>query len=679
MKALRRNWPMALVIIATVAAYANALANGFAYDDVFIVRQNPHVHTLSDLRGIWLTPYWPMFGTELGLWRPLAIFGYAVQWAIAGDAPWFFHMVNILLHAGVSVLVWALVRRLTKSTAAALLGGLLFAVHPVHTEVVANVVGQAELIAAGATLLACIVHISRPDGVSVPWGRRVLLVLLFLAGLLAKESAIVLPGLLVALDFVQRRVRPERRSFITYVRAMGMPVFLLASATVLYFAYRVDVLGSIGGVDAAPNLGFLRQEHRVLVAFRGWIEYFRLLVLPLDLSADYSPGVILPVEGWTPMVALGAAVFVGIGILAVLTPWFPRAGLPAAWLMVTALPTSNLLVPIGVIVAERLLYAPSVALSIAVAFLWERMELASVPSRSRRIAWAFAGVVLVLMAVRSFVRNPDWKSTEAVQAAIARDHPESYRSQWYNGYLAFQQRQIEIGSGYLFLAERIWPHDPELLNEIGFTLISRGQFDSAVAYLERSREITRWIPRTQIILAQAYIGSGRHHDALETIGDAIDLGAELELAYPLMAQSFEALGRLDLAVAGWNASVRSTGGGFWNYWSRLARARARAGDRAGALAAADSALARVPAGDSPVQDLLVQLRDEIRDGCYDGGGGTVVAGCEDPIGQWKLLAPLLLNPPRENATQSQNATPGRVEASPTPIGPSPSTIQEPTG
>jgi hypothetical protein len=444
---IRRYGPIALVLLAAAAVYANALANGFALDDVYIVKQNPRVHALGDLRSIWLKPYWPFFGRELGLWRPMAIFGYALQWAVMGDKPWFFHSVNILLHTGVSLLGFLLLRRLTQSTPAALLGALVFAVHPVHTEVVANVVGQAELIAAFTTLGACLLFITRPDGQSISWGRRVALLVLFLAGVLAKESAIVLPGLLVALDFATGRVRAERSSLVSYTRALAMPAFLFAAVSVLYFSYRVGVLGSIGGVDAAPNLGFLREQHRVLISFRGWIEYFRLLVLPADLSSDYSPGVILPVDGWTPMVALGAAVLAGIALIAALTPRFPRAGLPAAWLLITALPTSNLLVPIGVVVAERLLYTPSFALSIALAFLWKTLEGAGAPVRTRRFAAALAGIVIALMVARTVIRNPDWDSTETVFSALVRDHPESYRSQWRNATHAYMARQIEIGDG----------------------------------------------------------------------------------------------------------------------------------------------------------------------------------------------------------------------------------------
>lgn len=131
--------------LAAAAVYLNSLANGFALDDVHIIEVNRRVHELDSWREIWLTPYWPTFGTQLGLWRPLAIFGFALQWAAGGGDALTFHVTSVALHVLVTSLCFLLLERLTTATAA-FAGALLFAVHPLHTEAVANIVGQSELI-----------------------------------------------------------------------------------------------------------------------------------------------------------------------------------------------------------------------------------------------------------------------------------------------------------------------------------------------------------------------------------------------------------------------------------------------------------------------------------------------------------------------------------------------------
>src|SRR5690606_19702094 len=285
----------AALLIAAVAglAYANALWNGFALDDTAIIQHNARVHDLRALADIWFTPYWPSYGEQLGLYRPLAIFGYALQWAAGDGAAWVFHAVNLVLHALVSVLVFAFTLKLLPTLGAAndevlaptqaqrlgaLLGGLIFALHPVHTEAVANIVGQAELIAAATTLGACILHATRPAaGLSL---RQLLAIAtLFALGMLAKESAIVLPALLVAIDAAQGRWRYDR-TLLRYGRGMALPLVLLAAVAIGYLALRIQVIGSIGGVHAAPNLPFLREEYRTFVALRAWPEYVRLLAWP---------------------------------------------------------------------------------------------------------------------------------------------------------------------------------------------------------------------------------------------------------------------------------------------------------------------------------------------------------------------------------------------------------------
>src|SRR5215218_1383309 len=164
--AARRRPPLALLAaVALLAAlvYANALKNGVAFDDEYIVLRNPAVRGFGNLHELLLGAYWPQ---SAELWRPVTLVSFALDWALAGPSMAWMHGVNVLLHAATAVLVALLVWRLRGGEVAAACAGAVFAVHPVHVEAVANLVGRAEVLCALAVLLACHLHLSR--GVRAP-------------------------------------------------------------------------------------------------------------------------------------------------------------------------------------------------------------------------------------------------------------------------------------------------------------------------------------------------------------------------------------------------------------------------------------------------------------------------------------------------------------------------------
>ncbi|MCI0432386.1 MAG: hypothetical protein L0271_01870 [Gemmatimonadetes bacterium] len=640
------------VFAASVVTYTSALGNGFAVDDDFVIAGNSRVHQLVDQAAIWSTPYWPTYGEQLGLYRPLAIFAYALQWAAGDGAPWVFHACSILLHAAVALLVLVLLRRFTGGPAA-LAGALLFAVHPVHTEVVANAVGQAELLAALAVLGACLLVVSRPPGATIGAGRVAGLATLFALALLAKENVIILPALLIATDLAQRRPATGR-AWWAWARAWTPPVAMLGIVAAAYVALRYHVLGSLAGSDAAPWLPFLREDGRIFSALRVWPEYLRLMLFPVDLAADYSPAVILPADGFSPMVALGALIVVLVTLLALLTPQRPAVGLPSAWFLIAVLPVSNLLFPIGVLMAERLLYLPSVALAIGASFLWQRSVAVS-SAGARRVAAAAAAAVLALMGARAFVRNPDWKDSAAYYAALLRDHPESYRAQWGEAARRLSHGDRAGALESMSLAHRLWPHDAQLLGELALLHIWGHAYTLAVPLLEQSSRLNDQLPRTWLNLAYVYVGVGRPEDARAAAARAEAFGVNRAETRALTAQAHELSGEWDEAAAAWRESVAEERGRSWTYWSAYARVLARAGRNNEALAAADSARALAP----PESGALVEsLRGAIASGCYaDRGGsgddaglnasgaGALASTCTDPLADWAIVTSVNALPP----------------------------------
>jgi protein O-mannosyl-transferase len=448
-----RNAALAAAFLATVV-HLHALANGFAYDDVVLILGDPRVHSLRDAAGFLVGGYWA--DPDLGLYRPLTSISFALNYAVAGPQPAAFHAVNILLHAAAAALVFVLlIQRLPRLAAFA--GAAVFAVHPVHVEAVANVVGRGELLAAIFLLSACILWMRRDSrmhaaSLGVP--------LLFLFGLFAKESVVVLPALLLLLDAAAGRLR--MRDIGSYARrnaavAAGL-VFVIGS----YAALRAIALPVLTPTRLDPALAVAAPgTERLLTALQAWPQFARLLFLPVTLLADYGPGVITPADGITTPAVVGALLVTG-SLLAGTFLFAARctnAGAAVLWFVIAILPVSNLLLPIGVLVAERTLYIPSVALALGVASAFA--HVAKDAARTRGAVFATAAVVL-LFAARTAVRVPDWQSTESIFAAQIRDRPDSFRGQWIE---AKRLRELDDPNGALTAyarAVQLWPYAPQL-------------------------------------------------------------------------------------------------------------------------------------------------------------------------------------------------------------------------
>ena len=393
----------AVVAACAVAFYLGALWNRFALDDNQIIAFNALVHHISGVWRTFVAPYWPP-DVGGGLYRPVAIATYTLDWAVSGGAPWWFHVVNLAWHAGASVAVALLARHLS-SDRAAWTAGLLFAVHPVHVEAVANVVGRAEIMGALFVVLAVYAALARDQ---LWWSLAALA-----CGVLSKENAIVAPGL-IAWAWVLGLARPSRRRMTAY--AASWVVFGIA-----YFVFRVAVLQQ-GLADAPAPVFFGASPIAVrLTAVATFGDVARLLVFPLKLRVDYSPAertlVTTPLNFSFAVGFLCLAAWVGLIWLS----WRRGRRVEAfglGWIGIAFFPVSNLTTPVSILLAERNLYLPSVGLALAVGAWLQQLE-------PRRLAVAL-GLIVAAGGARTVERVPVWRDSRRVIESELEDSPRSF-------------------------------------------------------------------------------------------------------------------------------------------------------------------------------------------------------------------------------------------------------------
>jgi hypothetical protein len=472
------------VVVCALVPFLPALWNGFAMDDLYIVAWNPLVHSIQGVWGAFTSPYWP---PDLGgqMYRPLPLASFAIDWAIVRH-PALFHATNLLWHAGVAAAVAALTLRFAGRTAA-LVAGLIFAVHPVHVEAVANVVGLGELMAATGVCLAVYAAVVRQN---VWWSGLALLL-----GLLSKENAIVAPGLILWAWIAGVGQRPTRRRMLAFAASWVVigGVYLAARGIVLHPYARLHAIAPV----FLGESGFAGR----LTALAALGDVFRLLVFPLTLRVDYSPN-----ERTIVHSLLDGRGAIGLACLAVwlvllVLAWRRGRRVEAfglGWIAIAFLPVSNLLFSTGVLLAERTLYLPSVGLSLAAG-----AALARLPVERIRVVVA---VLVLAGGVRSALRVPIWHDDFSVTQSILADSPDSYRGPARMAAIYQSHRQPDRALAALRIAARTYDRDPTLFIAGADAAFTLGQPRLADSLLLRAEQLCYRCPgayRTQALAARA--------------------------------------------------------------------------------------------------------------------------------------------------------------------------------
>src|SRR6266540_1541641 len=338
----RDKWQWAAVLIAAcILTYANGLGGGFTYDDKAIVRDNPRIRSPGSVPQIFATSY---FGGPRGagtVYRPLLLLSYAVQWWIHGRQAVAFHAVNVLLHAGATLLLAALLLRIAIPSAVAFSGALLFAVAPIHVEAVTSLVGRGEVLAAVFTLIylhMALRHLSLPPAATSPslsglrrtrrFPALLAALLCYALAVLTKESGSSAPALALLLFVFVEEGKLRERLRRAFVR--GLPLLCGSGAALAgVFLLRRWVLG---GFLKSPGTGIFEVENALFPidplsrAVNACVILFRYLgrtVFPLHLSADESAWSIEVVSGKLPLASGSGIPLLLPGVLAGVEPYFP--------------------------------------------------------------------------------------------------------------------------------------------------------------------------------------------------------------------------------------------------------------------------------------------------------------------------------------------------------------------
>ncbi len=559
-----RHATSSIALLALIAAlpYLNTLLNAFVYDDNTQVMNNPFIQSFGHLREIFTTTVWSYVGAQglTNYYRPMMTLGYLICYQLFGPLAYGFHLANVLLHAAIVGLLFAVTRRLFPQPPVAFVTASLFALHPVHTESVDWIAAVTDLELTLFYLLTFwfFLDLARPAGRR---SERALSAMTasFVLALLSKEQALTLPALATLYEHFYRSDRAET-TFGQKVSRYGV-LWLLAAADLLF---RVRFLGAIAPVTQLPGLTW-PQAILSAVALAG--QYVIKFLWPVHLSAFYgfhlsaSP---LDARFLRGFLILGALVtlffFLGRprGQAATLDDGRRLASFGILWFLGTLAPVLNARWMAANVFAERYLYLPSVGfcwlLAWPAARLWAWAGRAGGQPRAfraRRYRAAFGtgfAILLGLGAVRIVTRNRDWRNDVTLYRRTLAAEPNAYPIRNNLGTVYWREGDAAAAEREWREAVRLAPNNAIILNNLALLLSHQKRYDDAVALYQRAMRLKPKYTDPHLNLGITYRELGQPAAAelqlrVATILSPLNASAHRELAKLYLDEKKTALAR----------------------------------------------------------------------------------------------------------------------------------------
>ncbi len=602
----------AILIIIGFVFYFNTFSHEAAFDDRMAITENEYVQQgVAGIQDILSKDAYQSYlehkngGNQLagGRYRPLSLITFAIEQQVMWVAPeketpdakekriagemGTRHVINVFLYVLSLLAVLYFLRMVVfpDNEIIAFLATLIFAIHPIHTEVVANVKSRDEILSVLFISLTFIKAYSYKETKKIT--DLVLAMLCFFLALLSKEYAVTLT-LLLPLGFYLFKNEPLGFSFKT-----SLPYLV---PFVLYVLLRFSAVspaaeGAENNVMNNPYL-FAGGAQKFATEIAVLLNYLKLLIFPDVLVADYSYNQVPYTTFSDPMVWLSLTVHIGLVVaMVILIKKRHVVGFAIAFYLVNLALVSNLFINVGAPMGERLVYHSSVGFAIAIAFLlykgFGKMNIAAIS----KIGLAGFMILLVLVSgFKTIERNRDWKNDETLFLGDVNRSPNSalvnnnaaaacmseakknkkdipVRNEWFTKAIKYFDKAISVNPKYMLcylnrglsyynmgnqeraLADwdTVRKYEPgqanidKYLTTVGKYFFSQGQkqksstnIDSTIFFFGKSAEATPKAPEPWYELGKAYYLQGDYHNAVNALRKTVEIAPNYQDAKALL-------------------------------------------------------------------------------------------------------------------------------------------------
>lgn len=589
--------------------YANTLTHDFTLDDAIVISDNEFTQRgFGGLVDIFTKDTFHGFFGEAGKdklvsggrYRPFTLAMFAIEHAVFGSSPLVHHLINILLYIFLGLILFTTSRLLfrqkfSEEDAQLLSLGLtiIFMIHPIHTEAVANIKGRDEIMALIGSLSALYI-LARRGFENLTLKDYLLSALVFLIGLLSKENAItfVLVAPLSAWIFFRNPIKAALPFIV------GAVVFMIIRTSVIGLDLGAAPSGEFMNnpylkIENGKYIPFLASEKFATICFTLW-KYIQLLIFPFPLTHDYYPNHISVKTFSSPMAILGLLTYTSLLIASIVGSLKKKTwAFFTAYFLISISIVSNIVFPIGTHMSERFVFMPSVGFAGLAALL-----LLSAGKRPFLLILLLLSVVFGFMTVK---RNMVWKdnftlfTTDAITSknsakvnnaagGVISDHiktmkegPERNRliqkghahldnaisahPNYVNAYLLkgnlfFYQNKYNEAIQYYDTALRIDPSYSEASNNKFLALRAAGRYygeklndlQQSASFLQRALEIEPNDFETNRLLGTCYGIMGNHTLALRYFKKCSELEPKNADIFVNLARAYEMNGNSEMAA-----------------------------------------------------------------------------------------------------------------------------------
>jgi protein O-mannosyl-transferase len=490
------------IVLTAFLLYANTIGHNYALDDAIVIKQNQFtkegVSGIADLLNH--DSFTGFFGEKKdllsgGRYRPLSMISFAIEYQFFGLNPHISHLINIIFYALTGLLIFIVLSKLLVDKndgkwflSIPFIASLLFIVHPLHTEAIANIKGRDEIFAmmGGLGAIWFSIKYSESKKIKFLWCSAICLFL----GLMSKENTVAFIAIVPLSLFLFRNSK---------IREYFVSTIPLVISFIVFYIIRQSVLGEMSHQPPAElmnnpfAMASIHQKYATIFYTLGL--YLKLLFIPHPLTFDYYPYHIALVKwnDYRAYISLLLYFVLFIGAL-FMVKRYKAIGFGILYYLITLFIVSNLLFPIGTFMNERFLYMPSLGFCIILAFIFHSLTT-DFKSGKRYLSFLslfILGLICLLFSIKTISRNRAWKDDFTLFTTDVKTSSESAKSNTMAGGALFEAAQkpenaalrkvyLETSLSYLEKAVKIYPEYSDALLLLGNVLYEYHNIDSAMA------------------------------------------------------------------------------------------------------------------------------------------------------------------------------------------------------